>query len=46
MPRGSKRVRKGTVRIVFHKPVAVSGHSAETLPALMERVRASIASGV
>lgn len=46
MPRGSKRVRKGTARIVFHEPVAVSGHSAESLPALMERVRAAIASAV
>lgn len=46
MPRGSKRVRKGTVRIAFHDPVAVSGHSVETLPALMERVRAAIASGL
>ena len=46
MPRGSKRVRKGTVRIAFHEPIAVSGDSAETLPALMERVRTAIASDV
>lgn len=44
MPRGSKRVRKGHVKIVFHEPVAVTGHTAENLPALMERVRAAIAS--
>jgi len=46
MPRGSKRIRKGRVRIVFHEPVAVTGHAAESLPALMERVRTAIASAV
>ena len=46
MLRGSRRVRKGQVRFVFHEPVPVSGYSAETMPELMERVRASIASAV
>jgi len=46
MPRGSKRIRKGTVRVVFHEPVPVEGYTAETMPALMERVRAAIASGL
>jgi 1-acyl-sn-glycerol-3-phosphate acyltransferase len=46
MPRGSKRIRKGTVRIVFHEPVPVTGYSVETMSALMERVRAAIASGL
>jgi 1-acyl-sn-glycerol-3-phosphate acyltransferase len=46
MPRGSKRIRKGRVRIAFHEPVDVSRYSAETMPALMERVRAAIASGL
>jgi 1-acyl-sn-glycerol-3-phosphate acyltransferase len=46
MPRGTKRVRGGLVRIVFHEPVPVAGYSAETMSALMERVRASIASGL
>lgn len=46
MPRGSKRIRKGTVRIVVHAPVPVAGYSVETMPALMERVRAAIASGL
>jgi len=42
MPRGSRHIRKGTVRIVFHEPIAVAEYSAETMPALMERVRAAI----
>lgn len=46
MPRGSRRVRKGKVRIAFHEPVAVAGYTAETLPALVERVRTAIASAV
>jgi len=47
MPRGTKRVRKGKVRIVFHEPVPVAGHyTRETMPALMERVRAAIASAL
>ncbi len=46
MPRGSKRIRKGRVRIVIHEPVPVSGYSPETMPELMERVRAAIASSL
>ena len=47
MPRGTRRVRKGRVRIVFHEPVPVAGHyTRETMPALMERVRAAIASAL
>jgi 1-acyl-sn-glycerol-3-phosphate acyltransferase len=46
MPRVSRRVRKGHVRIVFHEPIAAAGFSPETLPELMERVRAAIASGL
>jgi 1-acyl-sn-glycerol-3-phosphate acyltransferase len=45
MPRVSRRVRKGHVRIVFHEPIAAAGFSPETMPELMERVRAAIASG-
>ena len=44
MPRGSRRVRKGTVRIVFHEPVPVEGFTEATMPELMERVRAAVAS--
>ena len=46
MPRGARSIRKGKVRIVFHEPIAVSGYTAETMPELMERVRAVIASAL
>jgi 1-acyl-sn-glycerol-3-phosphate acyltransferase len=46
MPRVSRRIRRGRVRIVFHEPVAVAGITPETMPELMERVRAAIASGL
>jgi 1-acyl-sn-glycerol-3-phosphate acyltransferase len=46
MPRGRRTIRKGTVRIVFHEPIAVADYSAATMPALMERVRAAIASAL
>ncbi len=46
MPRGSRIVRPGRVRITFHAPVDVAGHSRETMPALVERVRGAIASGL
>jgi 1-acyl-sn-glycerol-3-phosphate acyltransferase len=46
MPRGARRIRKGPVRIVFHEPIAVSGYAPETMPELMERVRAAIASAL
>jgi 1-acyl-sn-glycerol-3-phosphate acyltransferase len=44
MPRGARSIRKGRVRIAFHEPVAVSGCAKETMPELMERVRAAITS--
>jgi hypothetical protein len=44
MPRGRRSIRPGVVRIVFHEPVAVAGHTPETMPALIERVRDAIAS--
>ena len=46
MPRTTWRIRRGRVRIIFHEPVDVSGFTPETMPALMERVRAAIASGL
>jgi hypothetical protein len=39
-------IRKGTVRIVFHEPIPVSGFTRETMPALMEQVRAAIGSSL
>ena len=46
MPRGARSIRKGKVRIVFHEPIAVSGHTPETMPELMELARAAIASAL
>ncbi len=46
MPRGSRSIRKGTVRIVFHEPIAVAGRTADDMPVLIERVRAAIASSL
>lgn len=42
MPRGKKLIRKGTVKIIFHEPVAVAGYSPQTMPELMERVRRAV----
>lgn len=46
MPRGKWLIKKGPVRIVFHEPIAVSGYSQETMPELMERVRAAVSSAL
>jgi 1-acyl-sn-glycerol-3-phosphate acyltransferase len=43
MPRGKWLVRKGSVRIVFHEPVPVTGYRRENLAELMEKVRAAVA---
>ncbi len=45
MPRGKWRVRKGTVRIIFHEPIPVAGYSRDTMAELMERVRKRVLSG-
>ena len=46
MPRGSRSIRRGSVRIVFHEPIPVSGYTPETMPALMGQVRTAIQSGL
>ena len=46
MPRGRRSIRPGVVRIVFHEPVPVAGYDAATMPALVERVRDAVASGL
>jgi 1-acyl-sn-glycerol-3-phosphate acyltransferase len=46
MPKGSSFIRKGTVRVIFHKAVSVNGLTQEDMPALMEHVRAQIRSGI
>jgi 1-acyl-sn-glycerol-3-phosphate acyltransferase len=45
MPKKQWFARPGTVRVVFHEPVPVAGHTPETMDALMEKVRAAILSG-
>lgn len=42
MPKGRPFARKGKVEVVFHEPVPVTGHSAETMAELMDRVRRAI----
>jgi 1-acyl-sn-glycerol-3-phosphate acyltransferase len=46
MPRGSKRIRPGTVRVTFHDPVPVTGYAPETMGELMARVRSAVASAL
>jgi 1-acyl-sn-glycerol-3-phosphate acyltransferase len=46
MPRTSRWIRRGRVRIAFHEPIDVAGYSRETMPALIEQVRSAIASGL
>jgi 1-acyl-sn-glycerol-3-phosphate acyltransferase len=46
MPRGTWRIRKGPVRIVFHDPIAVSSYAAEVLPELMEKVKTAVSSAL
>ena len=46
LPRGSRLIHGGPVRIVFHEPIDVSGYGPGTMPRLMERVRAALASGL
>jgi 1-acyl-sn-glycerol-3-phosphate acyltransferase len=44
MPKTQWFARRGTVRAVFHEPIPVAGHSAETMGGLMDKVRAAILS--
>jgi len=44
MPRRKWLVRKGQVRITFHEPIPVTGLPVETIPELMDRVRAAVLS--
>jgi 1-acyl-sn-glycerol-3-phosphate acyltransferase len=45
MPKGSTQVKKGRVRVTFHKAVSVNGLGEKDMPDLMEDVRARIRSG-
>ncbi len=46
LPRGTRRVHKGPVRVTFHPAVDIAGRAPEDLPALMDRVRSAIAAGL
>ena len=43
MPKGQPYARRGRVRVVFHRPIPVTGHTPETMAGLMDQVRAAIA---
>jgi 1-acyl-sn-glycerol-3-phosphate acyltransferase len=43
MPKGQRFARKGKVRVEFHKPIPVNGHSPENMDELMDKVRRAIA---
>jgi hypothetical protein len=44
MPKGQKYARRGTVRVIFHKPIPVIGYTVETMAVLMGEVRDAILS--
>jgi 1-acyl-sn-glycerol-3-phosphate acyltransferase len=44
MPKGQKYARKGSVRVIFHKPIPAIGYTVETMAALMGKVRDMILS--
>jgi 1-acyl-sn-glycerol-3-phosphate acyltransferase len=44
MPKGQKYARKGTVRVIFHKPIPVIGFKVDTMAVLMGKVRDAILS--
>lgn len=46
MPKGRWLARRGKVRMVFHDPVPVTGHTPETLGGLMDEVRRAVLSGM
>jgi 1-acyl-sn-glycerol-3-phosphate acyltransferase len=45
-PKGKLFIKKGRVRVIFHKPIAVGLYSKERMPELMEKVRAVVAAGI
>jgi 1-acyl-sn-glycerol-3-phosphate acyltransferase len=46
MPKGRWLARPGRVEVVFHGPVPTAGLTVETMPELMDKVRAAILGGV
>jgi len=45
LPKGSARVRPGTIELIIHDPVPLDGYSDENREELMARVKDTIASG-
>lgn len=45
LPKGTARVRPGTIELVIHEPVPLDGYSEENREELMDRIKATIASG-
>jgi len=46
MPKGRWLARRGKVRMAFHDPVPVAGHTPETMAGLMDEVRRAVLSGM
>jgi 1-acyl-sn-glycerol-3-phosphate acyltransferase len=46
LPKGTVRVRPGTIELLIHQPVTLEGYSTENREALMERVKSTIAAGL
>jgi len=44
MPRGKWLIRRGTVRIVIHDPVPISGFRPDTMAELIKRIRTAVVS--
>ncbi len=45
LPKGTARVKPGTIELVIHDPVPLDGYSDENREELMARIKATIASG-
>jgi 1-acyl-sn-glycerol-3-phosphate acyltransferase len=43
MPRGQWYARRGRIQVIFHEAIPVAGYTVETMPALIEKVRAALA---
>jgi 1-acyl-sn-glycerol-3-phosphate acyltransferase len=46
MPKGQFGAKRGTVSVEFHPPVPVDGYSEGNVAELVEKVRATVSSGL
>ncbi|MBC7363106.1 MAG: 1-acyl-sn-glycerol-3-phosphate acyltransferase [Candidatus Aminicenantes bacterium] len=46
MPRGRLFPHSGLIKVIFHKPIEVTGKTTEDIPALLEQVYSAIKSGL